>query len=203
VNGKIYALGGTTDGRVVFSTVEEYDPTTDTWTEKTSMPTPRALFASSAVAGKIYAIGGWIPRGNIGKAFTTVEVYDPVTNTWSKRANTPTARWGLSTSVVRGKIYAIGGTTTTQSKWRTVSTVEVYNPTTDRWTKEANMLTRRGWHASSAVFGKIYVIGGASRCISGKWPPTDALSTVEAIDTGFAISAKGKLPTLWGRLKVW
>jgi hypothetical protein len=30
-------------------------------------------------------------------------------DTWTKKADMPTARWSLSTSVVNGKIYAIGG----------------------------------------------------------------------------------------------
>ena len=114
----------------------------------------------------------------------------------------PTERWSHSTSVVGGKIYAIGGTTITQAKWITVSKVEVYYPTTGRWTKRSDMPTRRGWHAASAVNGKIYVIGGASRYMPGVWAP-DILSTVEAFDTGYAVNAQDKLPTLWGRLKGW
>ena len=70
VNGKIYAIGGW-DIRGTFSTVEEYDPATDTWTTKTSMPTARAYLTSSAVNGKIYAIGGWHGISS------TVEEYTP------------------------------------------------------------------------------------------------------------------------------
>ena len=62
------------------------------------------------------------------------------------------------------------------------------------------MPTRRGWHAASAVLGKIYVIGGASKYMPGVWDAV-LLSTVEEFDTGYAINAKGKLPTLWGEIK--
>ena len=55
--------------------------------------------------GKIYAIGG----GLQGVGFSTVEEYDPATDTWTKKADMPTGRFALSTSVVNGKIYAIGG----------------------------------------------------------------------------------------------
>ena len=64
VNGKIYAIGGTTTsgfapsipGSAVLGnrdiggfvgTNEEYDPETDTWTFKAFMPTPRILFATA------------------------------------------------------------------------------------------------------------------------------------------------------------
>lgn len=57
----------------IFSTVEEYDPVTDTWTEKVNMPTPRISLSTSVVNGKIYAIGGWNGDQFI---LSTVEEYD-------------------------------------------------------------------------------------------------------------------------------
>lgn len=126
VNGKIYAVGGWVwKGRGVtrvFSTIEAYDPQADTWTKKANMPTPRSHLSTSAVNGKIYAIGGG--EGGVDRAaLSTVEAYDPQTDKWTRKADMPTARKELSTSVVNGKIYAIGG-------WddRPLSTVEEYTP---------------------------------------------------------------------------
>ena len=100
----------------------------DTWTKKADMPTARVMFSTSAVNGKIYAIGGWdgdpIPR----KTFSAVEEYNPATDTWTKKADMPTARGWLSTSAVNGKIYAIGGSL---GGGRFINIVEEYNPTTD------------------------------------------------------------------------
>ena len=207
VNNKIYAIGGSSDNLFSLSTVEEYDPTTDRWTRKSDMPTPRTGFSTAVVNGKIYAIGGTVflgknvPLKNNWKPLETVEIYEPATDTWTKGADMPTARWALSTNVVGGKIYAIGGVTIPRRNWETVSKVEVYNPATDRWTKKRNMPTRRGWHAASVVNRKIYVIGGAPRHMPGVWDKPDVLSTVEEFDTGYTINAKGKLPTLWGEIK--
>lgn len=44
--------------KVIFGTVERYDPATDTWTTRADMPTPRAYFGSSVVGGHIYTFGG-------------------------------------------------------------------------------------------------------------------------------------------------
>jgi hypothetical protein len=54
--------------------VEAYDPATDTWTKKTSMPRARTFLATSAVNGKIYAIGGTL--GAPWNGVSTVEEYD-------------------------------------------------------------------------------------------------------------------------------
>jgi len=78
-------------------------------------------------------------------------------DTWTKKADMPTARWGLSTSVVDGKIYAIGGG---DAKDNPTSTVEEYDPITNTWTKKANMPTPRHHLSTSVVNGRIYAIGG-------------------------------------------
>jgi hypothetical protein len=93
-----------------------------------------------------------------------VEEYDPATDTWTRKADMPTAREALSTSVVNGKIYAIGGVTTSGSY---LSTVEEYDPATDIWTRKADMPTAREAPSTSMVNGRIYAIGGwVSRAIS-------------------------------------
>ena len=108
VNGKIYAIGGSTlqgsppyTGGIV-GTNEEYDTATDTWVFKKPMPTPRMNFGIAVYNNKIYCIGGE-PRTNIN------EVYDPATDTWETKAPMPTPRDGLRANVVNGKIYLIGG----------------------------------------------------------------------------------------------
>jgi N-acetylneuraminic acid mutarotase len=176
VNGKIYAFGGTPRTyQPALSTVEEYDPATDTWTEKAPMLTSRFILSTSVVDGKIYAIGGILRTTPSGPETpsSAVEAYDPATDTWAKKAPMSIARAALSTSVVDGKIYAIGGI---HGKGGALfSTVEEYDPATDTWTTKAPMPTARAIFSSSGVVnGIVYVIGG----IRGE----TALSTVEAYD---------------------
>jgi len=76
---------------------------------------------------------------------------------WTRKADMPTARFGLTSSVVNGKIYAIGGAT---GPGADVRTVEEYDPATDSWTKKANMLTAVSWYSASVINDKIYAIGG-------------------------------------------
>jgi len=121
------------------------------WVKKADMPTARYP-ATSAVNGKIYAIGA---SSEIG----LVEEYDPATDTWTRKADMPTIRGGLSTSVVNGKIYAIGG----NRGGTHYAVVEEYDPVTDTWKRRADMPTERRGLSTSVVNGKIYAIGGYHR----------------------------------------
>lgn len=127
-NGKVYALGGyglsgglasgVYNPAGFLGTVEEYDPSSDTWTAKASMPTPRAyLTAVAAPDGKIYAIGGFSGpnRTDPSGYLATVEVYDPSTDTWSSGTDLSVARAGLGAAAVGETLYAIGGYTYTST----------------------------------------------------------------------------------------
>jgi N-acetylneuraminic acid mutarotase len=78
-----------------------------------------------------------------------------VEDTWTPKADMPTRRYVVSSSVVDGKIYAIGGDAGNRA-----SRVEAYDPLTDTWTRKADMPIAEGAGGCSAVNGKIYVIGG-------------------------------------------
>lgn len=160
VNGKIYAIGGVaTAGGPPLARVDEYDPATDTWTSKAPMPTARFAHSTSVVEGIIYAVAGWTVPGTVGGATAVVEAYDPVTDTWSKKTDIPTARLGLSTNVVNGKIYAIGGAN--QPHGFEFEIVHMYDPVTNTWTNKASMPRPRATFLSTSVVnGIIYVVGG-------------------------------------------
>jgi len=173
VDGKIYTIGGW-DGSSWVSTVEMYDPATDTWTRKANMPTARFYLSTEALNGKIYAIGGVATLNRTGPVLDTVEEYDPVTNTWSQKADMPRPNHALATGVVNGKIYAIGGGSPSGTPY---TDVEQYDPMTDSWITKSPMPTPRRAFAASVVNGKIYAIGGVGIGAVG-------LRTVEEYDTG-------------------
>jgi N-acetylneuraminic acid mutarotase len=178
VDGKIYVLGGArTFQGTVLSTVEQYDPATDTWTTKAEMPTARNSPSASVVNGRIYVIGGAPGGGQWFQGLSTVEEYDPATDTWASKADMPTARTLFSTSVVNGRVYAIGGDRSDPPPPNgRFSTVEEYDPATDSWTRKADMPTARSMFTTSVVNGKIYAIGGK------RGDQLPAVGTVEEFD---------------------
>jgi hypothetical protein len=137
------------------------------------MPTARWGLSASVVDGKIYAIGGAAENWQTS-SYKHVEVYDPATDTWTRKSDMPTERYGLSTCVVDGKIYAIGG----NSAFTVARTAnEVYDPITDTWTTKSPMQQKRWGLFVGSVGNKIYAIGGGMG---------EVLSTVEEYDTGLS-----------------
>ncbi len=124
IDGKIYIIGGSGGTNVV----EVYDPTTDTWERKTNMPTARVAACADVVNGFIYVIGGdLIAAFPYGQPVATNEEYDPVTDSWVKRAPMPSPRSFMGVNTVDDKIYAIGGQATGYPFTRSFA-VEVYTP---------------------------------------------------------------------------
>jgi N-acetylneuraminic acid mutarotase len=161
VKGKIYAIGGIggeidmTVGTVPYSsgflnTNEAYDPITNTWETKASMPTARDNFAIATYQNKIYCMGGVTGMSTVPYADTDIllpaylwstvnEVYDTATDTWETKTPMPSAPHAqLTANVVDGKIYLLGGLTT--------QPVMIYNPATDTWNNTQTEKLRDSWN---------------------------------------------------------
>jgi len=113
VDGKIYVIGGWDHTANELSTLEVFDPSTMNWSSPvtTGIFTPRHLMTSAVVNGKIYVFGGSL-SDHIAPC-NILEVFDPATNKWSTpiTAGIFTPRFALSSGVVSGKIYTLGGFT--------------------------------------------------------------------------------------------
>ncbi|MEA4973582.1 MAG: kelch repeat-containing protein [Candidatus Metalachnospira sp.] len=182
INGKIYAIGNIHDGTCTLST-EVYDPSTDTWTILASIPTNCKAFQTEVIDGKIYVLGGysgtWFGRNSDIKSLSSAEVYDPSTDTWTTLASMSTTRCCFQTEVIDSKIYAIGGWNVSvgDSKGKSLSSAEVYNPSTDTWTTLASMSADRQLFQTELIDDKIYAFGG-----HGCNGYNDMLSSTEVYD---------------------
>ncbi|MCL1976575.1 MAG: hypothetical protein FWG55_00455 [Candidatus Bathyarchaeota archaeon] len=154
VDGKIYAIGGSTvnDGynSGVVGTNERYDPVTNTWTTLVAMPTPRYGFAIAAYQGKIYCMGGTpYVEADMKPRYDIVEVYDIATDSWSTKSNMPFRAGGLHGHVVNGKIFVING-----------NAFFMYDPVTDEWTRKPDVPIYFFYLASVVVDDEIILTGG-------------------------------------------
>jgi N-acetylneuraminic acid mutarotase len=183
-NGKIYAIGGSANdpqgGPAVLNVTEEYNPGTNTWTTKASMPTARHSFGIAVFQDKIYCMGG----STNGPVLAVNEVYDPATDTWETKTPMHTARAALSTNTVNGKIYLMGGNPEN-------TTNEVYDPVSDSWTTGAQIPLAPVYSESAVVGGKIYLFGGLSNLNATQIynPETDTWTSGAPLPTGSAEGA--------------
>ena len=157
IGNMIYAVGGFDSGRQTLSTVESYDIEKDSWIEVSSLPIPLHHTTVVTYDGMLHVIGGYTtsPRGGWLPSDRHF-VYRPESDTWSESARMPTARGALTAQEIDGRIYAIGGATSSAI----LATNEAYDPITDSWETLEPMPTPREHLASGKGDGKIYVIGG-------------------------------------------
>ncbi|MDH5751621.1 MAG: hypothetical protein OEZ59_04320, partial [Deltaproteobacteria bacterium] len=153
VDGKIYIIGGTSDGYNSLSVVERYDPRTDSWATMAPKPHPnRGGHRAAVVDGMIYVMGGgW------GSYTGLMERYDPATDTWQTMPPMPTARSFFAAVAVNGRIYAMGGYNGTYLR-----TTEIFDPASNTWTT-GPILPGSAYGLAACVHqARIYIMGGVS-----------------------------------------
>ena len=126
------------------SSVEAYDAASNTWVKKASMHTPRMDSKAEVVDGKIYVIGNLVNGSQDGSG--PMEMYDPQKDQWTQEAAMNVRRINFQTVAADGKIYAIGGSAGNDggSIAGVLTSVEEYDPATDKWTMKAPMIEKKG-----------------------------------------------------------
>lgn len=192
VNGKIYVIGGAAlhpgssetalyparPHRSV-DTVEEYDPKTNTWSQRSSMPTARNHASIGAVNNKIYVIGGRLGSAFIFTASNTnvVEEYDPATDQWGLvKARMPTERSGGAWAVYKGRIYVAGGEHQDGHLMAAFRALEAYDPSANSWSELPMMPMPRHGLAGAVVGDRLHLASGdiQSAGITGMHVVTDS-----------------------------
>jgi YVTN family beta-propeller protein len=176
-NGKVYAFGGRNGvggDALVTSDVYEYNPATNTWAVKASMPTARMGAVAVTLNGLIYVMGGM----SGSQKLQTVEVYNPANNTWATRERMPSPRAWASSFIINGKIYVAGGIGNSlgQGGSDSYDLVEEFDPSKadstipgvlNAWAVRNHLINGRISCAAGAVNNKGYVLGGMNASGAG------------------------------------
>jgi N-acetylneuraminic acid mutarotase len=152
INGQLYVIGGAFGGG---KGLWAYDPLANAWTAKTEMPSVHAYLAVAVIDNQLYAVGGWDGVGNVPHWVNKLEVYDPLTDTWTPKKDMPVSSGNLAAAAIDGKLYVVGGFNGT-----VLDTLQVYDPSTDSWVIKTSMPTARSSLTGAAIDGKLYAIGG-------------------------------------------
>ncbi|MBZ5662287.1 MAG: hypothetical protein LAO08_17950 [Acidobacteriia bacterium] len=176
VGGKIYVIGGASvhPGHKLVSlspsvphraldTNEAYDPATNKWETRSSMPTARNHAAIGVVNGKIFVIGGRLAAAYLASGTDTdvVEQYDPAADSWGTAGlRMPIARSGMGWATFQDRIYIAGGQEYDAHIVAAIRAVEAYDPASNQWTVLPTMPTARHGVNVAVVNNRLYVIGG-------------------------------------------
>jgi N-acetylneuraminic acid mutarotase len=158
IGGKIYIAGGKEGFSASSSLLWQYSPATDAWTRKQNLPVEGSAGVSGVIGGRLYVLTRCEDCDNPDYQPPNdprfFGAYDPATDQWTPLALPPGGRDHQhgAAGVIGGKLYVAGG--------RTTNALDIYDPATNHWSTGASMGSIRGYTASAAVAGKLYVIAG-------------------------------------------
>lgn len=167
INNKGYIGLGVQDASTTnskyLSDLWEYDPATDKWSQKASLPQGElGGMATFVVNNKAYLVGGNTSDAS-GSGVNDLWEYDPATDKWAKKADYPNAEYisGPYAFTVNGKGYvAAGGIRKILSDpFTNIKTTYEYDPIADKWTKKADFPGNVRGYGLSFVLNNIAFCG--------------------------------------------
>ena len=159
LDDRVYVLGGKNEAGNAISTVEIYDPETNTWTTGPAMSIPRFNAAAVVNGNQIVVAGG--RGGENNTVLNSSEVFDPATGSWTALANLQSRREGLSAVILGGNIFLLGGSNENE---QFLDSVESYNALQNQWSPfiDWNLQISRASFASVVLADSVYSFGGFS-----------------------------------------
>lgn len=155
--GRVFAIGGATQGRFAINKMESLDLRTNQWVAMPSMPKAREEFGVGVVNNKIYVMCG---ADDIGNYIKTYDVFDMRNDRWETL--TPPCddfmmKYQLGTVTIGDNIISLGGR---QGK-KYLSSVDILHTTTNSVSNVRNMPTGRNSLAVTVIDNRyIWVLGG-------------------------------------------
>ena len=133
------------------------------WQDAAPMPVPRNQFSCVAVGGKIYAIGGQFHHDSMQLDQARVDIYDPVTDSWSGGPSLPKGHSHAegATFVHSGRIYMAGGHTTAAGASKEVDPDILSLVPGGTWENVGTLPMPLSSPAAAIIEGKFYVAGGS------------------------------------------
>ncbi|MFP2905155.1 Kelch repeat-containing protein [Pyxidicoccus sp. 3LFB2] len=183
-SGKVLVVGGYND--VYLSSAEAFDPATGDWSPAGNLEAGSSYHTATLLhSGRVLVTGGY-NRASGGAELARTEVYDPMTETWTRTGSLAMARRNhAATLLPSGKLLVTGGI----SGPDVVASAEVYDPETGTWTATGSLnMARRNHTATLLPSGKVLVTGGNAGDASlataelydpatGTWSSTGSLAT--------------------------
>uniref|UniRef100_A0A1B0ACE0 Kelch-like protein diablo n=1 Tax=Glossina pallidipes TaxID=7398 RepID=A0A1B0ACE0_GLOPL len=214
LNGLVYSVGGQVGRFADLKTAECYDSRNDTWTYIASMSNVRRQFGICTHNNRIYVVGGY--------QVSSVESYDPGTDTWTDCAKTPvTYNNGNRAATVENGIYSMGHETSLirfdprEGRWYNLNEISSdlqtgfelvsydrslfciasdcarFDVRINKWQSVPSMPSPLSHRATVTISDNIYIVGGNKsveyyNIHDNEWTSVDS-SAVEFCEGGAAV----------------
>jgi N-acetylneuraminic acid mutarotase len=205
----LYAIGGgladspKPGALIPVGEVRAYNVATNTWTTKRDMPVSRwGMNGAGVIGGKIYVTGGYTKAGEYYGATASLFVYNPASDTWTRKRDMPAAGGGGVTGVIRGQLYVV----TLNYSANQVIRFFRYDPTKDSWTPLPNPTVPPNV-GGGVINNKLYLTGGEQNRvleydpITNHWTQKRAWTSQSCVP-GFACNVSGATAVMLAHLYV-
>lgn len=164
--GKIYMVGGTTNGHDggTVNWFDEYNPATKQWKTLKNAPTKRDHFSAVIIGNRLIAAGGRQTAypDTFSNLVGKVDVYNFKTQKWeSDIPNIPTQRAGAVVTAVGDEVLVIGGETAKAGPAK--DTVEAYNVLSRKWRSLNSIKQARHSGGIAKIDNAIHLASGNTR----------------------------------------
>ncbi|HEX4947555.1 MAG TPA: kelch repeat-containing protein [Blastocatellia bacterium] len=167
-DGKVLLAGGVGTGWTFLSDAEIFDPQTNTFAATGGMTTARESHTATLLKdGKVLITGGHKGRRANITIYTSAEIYNPQTGTFTSAGNLTVKRHKHdATLLADGRVLIIGGSDERDGDGA-YRNAEIFNPTNGSFTTvKNNMNSARYKLQGTAILlpsGKVLIAGGANR----------------------------------------
>lgn len=163
----------------IFASAELYDPASGKWTATGPMLGKR--FKHSAIRlkdGKVLVAGGTDTEPSEDPPLASAELYDPATEAWKQTGALNQARETAAAVLLRdGRVLIAGGSVGKFGSYRSLASMEIYDPSTGKWSLGAPMSRDRTQFPLVLLpDGRALAAGGVTR------PSGSALRDAEIFD---------------------
>ncbi len=176
-------------GRYPLSSAELWDPLTGTWSPAGELAFARANHtATSLPDGRVMIVGGLggaatkepaPTSGSQDQVLSSVEIYDPMTNSWSKGPEIGVPRYAHTATVLRnGFVLVVGGIDAAGY----LSAAELFDPVTSQWRVGGIPLQPRGGHTATLLADGRVLVAGGGPAFSEPGIPLPPLTSAEIYD---------------------
>jgi hypothetical protein len=166
-NGMVLFSGGF-DGTNGVSSAELYNPTSGAFVSTGSLNVARAGPSSTLLGnGKVLVAGGVyytgvIPYTAVAHYLSSAELYNPATGTFTLTGNLHTARSSQTATLLKnGNVLLAAGQNDNTQNYGYLSSAELYNPATGKFTVTGSLNTPRFLHTAHLLSsGKVLIVAG-------------------------------------------